>query len=55
MKKEFRVPELEVTPFVIENIVLTSGIVPSESNLNKAKSLLADENIDVNLQAFITF
>lgn len=52
MKKEFRTPELEISVFKTENIILTSGV--TQTNVEKAAKSLTDEKIEVSLQTLIT-
>ena len=53
MKKKFRAPYLGIEMFRAENIVLTSGITPVPSNIDKASEALANENIQISLQTLI--
>lgn len=52
MKKEFKAPELEVSVFNLENIVLTSGV--TQTNVEKAGKSLESNNVEVSLQTLIT-
>ena len=52
MKKEFRTPELEISVFKTENIILTSGV--TQTNVEKAAKSLESNAVNVNLQTVIT-
>ena len=51
MKREFIIPELEISTFSTENIILASGIVPT--NVETAQKSLTDE-YKIEKQSVIT-